>query len=97
MGTPDDLWQIWFGSNNLFYGIVISPVFGNGTWSNDRSEMRRAPYVYWTIGHVMATGLVSPDEESVMPFASVEGFLAFYRAGSRPLEQQRRAGRHTIA
>jgi hypothetical protein len=41
--------------------------------------MRRAPYVYWTVGHVLQTGLASPDEDQPLTFASVEDLLKFYR------------------
>ncbi|MEY2333228.1 hypothetical protein [Acidithiobacillus ferrianus] len=72
------LWQLWFGPGNLSWGLFISPAHRLGEWTNDKSQMRREPYHYWTIGHVMETGLVVPDSEEPMTFGSVGNFLQFY-------------------
>ena len=72
------LWQLWFGPGNLCWGLFISPAHRLGEWTNDKSQMRREQYHYWTIGHVMATGLVVPDNEEPMKFGSVANFLQFY-------------------
>jgi hypothetical protein len=50
-----------------------------GEWTNDHSEMRRAPYVYWTVGHVLQTGLASPDEEQPLTFPTIDELVKFYR------------------
>jgi len=76
---PEDLWGIWFGGKSSTYGILIAPKFRNGEWTNDRSEMRHAPYIYWTIGHVLETGLVSPDESEPLKFSDLRDILRFYR------------------
>lgn len=50
------LWNIWFG-NQLVYGLLIAPELqSDGTWRIDHSEIRRVPYHYWTIGHILAVG-----------------------------------------
>ncbi len=45
--------EIWIGQNNASYGILVTPRFINGTWENDKSEIRRFPAAYWTIGHIL--------------------------------------------
>jgi hypothetical protein len=73
------LWQLWFGPGNMYWGLFISPEHRFGAWTNDKSQMRREQYHYWTIGHVMATGLVVPDSEEPMEFSSIKDFLQFYQ------------------
>uniref|UniRef100_UPI0040577061 topoisomerase II n=1 Tax=Candidatus Electrothrix sp. TaxID=2170559 RepID=UPI0040577061 len=76
---PDEgLWQLWFGSNPLIWGLFISPALRIGEWTNDKSQMRRESYHYWTIGHVLASGLVVPEKEEPMRFQNVDSFLDFY-------------------
>lgn len=65
-------------AGNLSWGLFISPAHRLGEWTNDKSQMRREQYHYWTIGHVMETGLVVPDSEEPMKFASVANLLQFY-------------------
>ncbi|HEY4317171.1 MAG TPA: hypothetical protein VGN04_06185 [Herbaspirillum sp.] len=76
---PDELlWQLWFGSGNLVWGLLISPARRFGEWTNDKSQMRRESYGYWTIGHVLETGLVAPDTEKPIVFKDIDTFLSFY-------------------
>ena len=76
---PDDsLWQVWFGSGNLVWGLLISPALRFGEWANDKSQMRRETYAYWTIEHVLETGLIAPETETPVTFSDVDGFLSFY-------------------
>jgi len=76
---PDQsLWSIWFGSGNLTWGLVIAPVHRGGEWTNDVSEIRRANYKYWTVGHIMATGLIVPEDKKPYKFKTVDDLLAFY-------------------
>lgn len=76
----DNLWSLWFGNGNLVWGLVIEPVLRDGCWTNDKSEMRRASYNYWTIGHIVSTGLIDPTSDSPIRFKSSEDFLRFYRS-----------------
>jgi hypothetical protein len=78
---PDaTLWQLWFGDNKMPWGLLIAPAFRRGAWTNDVSEIRRARYHYWSIGHVLATGVVDPDQQGLVEFRNLEQFLVFYRA-----------------
>lgn len=78
---PDDvLWEIWFGNGSFVLGIFMTPVYRNGKWTNDVSEIRRADYKYWTIGHIMKTGIVDPDSKTKISFSSYDDLFTFYRS-----------------
>lgn len=78
---PDEiLWQLWFGSGQLVWGLIISPALRLGAWTNDKSQMRRESYEYWTIGHVLETGLIDPEQADPIRFFSINEFFAFYRS-----------------
>jgi len=70
---------IWIGQNNASYGLPISARFVNGQWENDKSEIRAFKQGYWTIGHVMETGLVIPDIDDIMEFPSIDHYLKFLK------------------
>ncbi|NKA33310.1 topoisomerase [Ralstonia pseudosolanacearum] len=71
--------EIWIGQKNAAYGLLVTPRFKNGSWENDKSEIRHFRAKYWTIGHVLETGFVIPDEDERMPFNDVEQYLSFFR------------------
>jgi hypothetical protein len=56
----------------------VTPRFAKGEWENDRSEIRHFKPWYWTIGHVLKTGLVVPGKNSKMPFSTVDDYLNFF-------------------
>ncbi len=70
---------LWIGQNNASYGLLVTPRFRGGQWENDKSEIRRFREDYWTIGHVLTTGLVVPNKKLVQRFASVDDYLTFFR------------------
>jgi hypothetical protein len=75
---PDEsLWNIWFGYQ-LTYGLLIAPVNTSQGWQIDKSEIRRANYNYWTIGHIMKTGLIVSDLDDPTRFEGLDGFYQFY-------------------
>lgn len=78
---PDDmLWQIWFGRGNMAWGVLLAPVYRLEKWTNDVSEIRRADYHYWTVGHILRTGLVDPSSPEPLTFSDLDQFVAFYRS-----------------
>lgn len=78
---PDEiLWRLWFGDNRLVWGLVIAPAYRRDCWTNDKSEIRRADYFYWTIGHVMETGLIDPTDEKPLKWSNVGQFIDFYKS-----------------
>ncbi len=48
-------------------------------WENDKSEIRAFTEGYWTIGHMMATGLVIPGRNKRFRFSDIEQYLMFFR------------------
>lgn len=74
----ENLWEVWFGSNPLYWGILISPAYRNDIWTNDVSEIRRADYEYWTIGHILETGIVVPNNPKPFQFSDLQAFINFY-------------------
>ncbi len=83
--------MIWIGQNKADYGLFITPVFRRGEWANDRSEIRHFPKRYWTIGHVLESGLVVDNDPDRITFTDVEAYLAFFknslvRASGSPYE-----------
>ncbi len=73
--------EVWIGQNNADYGLLITPRWNPATasWENDRSEIRHFRPLYWTIGHVLKTGLVTPQDEDVIRFGSVGDYLTFFK------------------
>ena len=69
----------WIGSNKETYGIFISPRFKDGQWENDKSEIRKFKPKYWSIGHILATGLVMSGKSEQIKFSDLKEFLNFYR------------------
>ena len=71
--------EVWIGQENATYGLLVTPRFRNSQWENDKSEIRSFKCGYWTVGHVLSTGLVIPGQNEVMGFEDVEQFLRFFR------------------
>ncbi|MER9407269.1 hypothetical protein NKI36_24875 [Mesorhizobium caraganae] len=87
--------EIWIGQNNADYGLLITPRFKKSTktWENDRSEIRHFPKLYWTIGHVVESGLVVDGDPDKIEFPNVEAYLTFFknilvRASASPHEKE---------
>jgi hypothetical protein len=77
--TPQDA-ELWIGENDANYGLLVTPRFnGAGEWENDKSEIRHFKPGYFTIGHVLETGLVVPDEDVTHTFDDVSDYLKFFR------------------
>lgn len=71
--------ELWIGQENANYGLLVSPRFRAGSWENDKSEIRAFSKAYWTIGHVLATGLVIPGKDKIFKFSDVEQYLLFFQ------------------
>ncbi len=76
----ENLWGLWFGDNTMSWGLLIAPDYRDGEWTNDKSEMRRADYDYWTVGHVLSTGIIDPDSNELVEFDSLRSLTQFYRS-----------------
>jgi len=71
--------EVWIGEENASYGILVTPRFKNGQWENDKSEIRHFKLKYWTIGHVLETGLVIPGEQEKLTFNDIAQYLSFFK------------------
>ena len=71
---------VWIGQNNADYSILVTPRFNRRIkqWENDKSEIRHFEPLYWSIGHVVRTGLVIPGRNQRIPFSSAEEYLNFF-------------------
>jgi len=76
---PVEAAEIWIGQEHANYGLLITPRFVNGYWENDKSEIRAFPKAYWTIGHIMQTGLVIPGTSRIFTFKDIEQYLMFFQ------------------
>lgn len=68
---------IWIGQNNADYGLLVAPYF-SGAWVNDKSEIRRFRRRYWSVGHILETGLVVPNRNETFTFSDVDEYLKFF-------------------
>lgn len=76
----ETLWELWVGSGNFILGLLMTPVYRSGKWTNDVSEIRRATYKYWTIGHIMKTGIIDPEATEKIMFSTYNDLFTFYRS-----------------
>lgn len=77
---PDEsLWALWFGYK-LTYGLLIAPFKSSSGWHIDKSEIRRVKYNYWTVGHIMQTGLIDPTMDDPITFSDLNSFYTFYQS-----------------
>ena len=84
--------EIWIGQNKADYGLLITPRYVSGIWQNDRSEIRHFPKLYWTIGHVLQSGLVVQGDPDKIEFPDIKSYLTFFkntlvRASGSPYEK----------
>jgi len=70
--------ELWIGQKNAHYGLLITPRFAQGEWENDRSEIRAFRHPYFTIGHVLETGLVVPGKDKRITFQDLDQYLDFF-------------------
>lgn len=71
--------EIWFGQNKANYGLMVTPRFKNGAWENDKSEIRHFKKLYWSISHVLETGLLIPHKNEKMEFEDINDYLNFFK------------------
>jgi hypothetical protein len=71
--------ELWIGQNSADWGLLVTPRFANGVWENDVSEIRHFKPRYWSVGHVLETGLVVPGKRRRQLFSDVAGYLDFFQ------------------
>ena len=91
--------EIWIGQNHADFGLLVAPRFAKGDWENDKSEIRHFKPRYWSIGHVLETGLVVPGKKDVMEFGTVDDYLKFFEnvlvRGTKSSHQQKIAAMYS--
>lgn len=73
----EQLWSIWFGYKVIF-GLLLAPKNINNEWIIDKSEIRRAEYDYWTIGHIFKEGLIDNDYRKALTIKNLGQFENIY-------------------
>ena len=72
--------KISIGQNKANYEILVTPRFNKrtGQWGNDESEIRHFPHLYWSIGHIIETGLLVPGRNKKFQFNTPKEYLNFF-------------------
>lgn len=73
----EQLWSVWFGYSVIF-GLIIAPIYVGDKWIIDKSEIRRAKYEYWTIGHIFKEGLIDNDNKKRFTISDLNQFESVY-------------------
>lgn len=75
----------WFGLNNAYHGLFITPRFNKSIndWENDKSEIRAFTKTYWTIEHILETGLCYPNQFKTYNFSKIDDYLNFFHSQVR--------------
>ena len=68
---------LWIGSNDRVLGIGVTPRYRNGYWENDKSEVRKTLFEYWTIGHILHTGFLEAGKNNRIMFNGLDNLLNF--------------------
>lgn len=71
--------EYWFGNNADEFGLLVTPRYVNNLWENDKSEIRHFKHPYWTLSHVMETGLCYMSENKIRSFSKLSDYLQFFR------------------
>lgn len=76
----EDEASYWFGLNDAQHGIFVTPRYNikKGEWENDKSEIRSFSNIYWSIGHILETGLCFQGEERRYLFNSIDDYFNFF-------------------
>ena len=48
-------------------------------WENDKSEIRKVKFRYWSIAHILETGVIDKEKQEPIPFANIEELIDFYK------------------
>lgn len=77
---PDsDVWILWFGAKLIFGLFIAMAQTSEGNYRVDHSEIRKVPYQYWTVGHILTVGgFVNGETGKLYRIHSVDDLLNFY-------------------
>lgn len=80
----NEMYELWFGENNHCYGLMITPTFRDVSWSeieqweNDKSEIRKVGFRYWSVAHILKTGVIDKNTNELIRFDNIEMLIEFY-------------------
>jgi len=80
-----EMYEMWFGDNTNCYCLMITPVYRysykekKDIWENDKSEIRKVEFRYWSVAHVLKVGLLDKVKNRRIIFADIEELICFYR------------------
>jgi hypothetical protein len=80
--------EYWFGNNDDEFGLLVTPRFAHSNWENDKSEIRHFSQPYWTLAHLMETGLCYMGENKKRKFTDLGDYLQFFRDMVRRTKSQ---------
>jgi hypothetical protein len=80
--------EYWFGNNDDEFGLLVTPRFARGNWENDKSEIRHFSHPYWTLAHLLETGLCYMGENKKRTFTDLNDYLQFFRDMVRRTKSQ---------
>jgi len=75
----EQLETVWFGDNQNCWGLPIAPVLREGKYENDHSEIRRVSFHYWTLEHILSTGLINYSKKNILKFYDLSGVSGFFQ------------------
>lgn len=81
----EELYEVWFGDNNNCFCLMITPVFRAEDdktppkWENDKSEIRKVGFRYWSVNHVLKTGVINMINSSKVSFDDINSLINFYK------------------
>lgn len=79
------MYELWFGDNNNCFGIMITPVYRYSfkekmnIWENDKSEIRKVDFRYWSVAHILRTGLIDIEKNELISFTDIDELIDFYK------------------
>jgi hypothetical protein len=82
-----------FRNRDVNYELLITPRFGEGKWENDKSEIRLFKPQYWSIGHILKTGLCYSGKQYRIPKRSIRTLIELlwqFEDIKNPLPEERR-------
>ncbi len=80
-----EMYELWFGDNSNCYGLMITPVKRysyqerRDVWENDKSEIRKVNFRYWSVAHILKIGLIDKEKNESVIFDGIDALIDFYK------------------
>lgn len=82
----EKMYELWFGDNKHCYGLLITPTYREiypekvMRWENDQSEIRKVKFRYWSVAHILETGIITYNATKKIEFKTIDDLIYFYKA-----------------